>query len=116
VCNLDVMADPTQLDRIEALLNTIKLQNTQQTALLGALVAGEQLMSAQLDALAAQVAQTETVEQSAITLIQGLAAQLAAVATDPAAVAALAARLNSSATALAAAITANTPTPAPPTA
>jgi len=68
---------------------------------------------ADLTALTAQVAQNTTVEQSAITLIQGLAAQLQAVATDPVAIAALASQLNASATALAAAITANTPS-APP--
>jgi DNA-binding GntR family transcriptional regulator len=59
--------------------------------------------------LQAQVAQTTTVEQSAITLIEGLAAQLAAAGTDPAALAKLQSDLASSATALAAAITANTP-------
>jgi glutamate-1-semialdehyde aminotransferase len=62
-----------------------------------------------LAALTAQVTQNTTVEQSAITLIQGLAAQLVANANDPAAIAALAASLNTSATSLAAAVTANTP-------
>lgn len=70
-----------------------------------------------LDALTAQVAQTVTVEQSAITLIQGISAQLAAAGTDPAALANLQTQLNTSATALAAAVAANTPsaptTPAP---
>ena len=69
---------------------------------------------ADLTALTAQVAATTTVEQSAITLIQGLAAQIAAAGTDPAALAALTTSLNTSATALSAAITANTPAaPAP---
>lgn len=70
-----------------------------------------QIMSALTD-LQAQVAQNTTIEASAVTLIQGLAAQIAAAGTDPAALAALTANLNASATALAAAITANT-TPAP---
>ena len=70
---------------------------------------GERKMSAELDALAAQVEQNTTVEESAVTLIQGLAAQIAAAANDPAAIAALSAKLQSSATALAAAIAANTP-------
>ena len=64
---------------------------------------------AALAALQAQVAQNTTVEASAVTLIQGLAAQITAAGTDPAALAALTTSLNTSATALAAAITANTP-------
>ena len=65
-------------------------------------------------ALTSQVAQNTQVEASAVTLIQGLAAQITANATDPAAIQALAAQLNTSAAALASAITANTPaTPAP---
>ena len=61
--------------------------------------------------LTAQVAQNTSVEASAVTLIQGIAAQLAtAIASgDPAALDALQAQLATSATALAAAITANTP-------
>jgi hypothetical protein len=62
---------------------------------------------ADLTALTAQVAATVGVEQSAITLIQGIAAQLAAAQTDPVAVANLAAQLKASSDALAAAITAN---------
>lgn len=105
------MAAPTQLDRIEALLGTIKLQNTQQTALLSALIAGEQLMSAEMDTLSAQVTETLTVEQSALTLIQGIAAQVADAAGDRTKSLALAGTLKTSADALAAAIVANTPTP-----
>jgi hypothetical protein len=65
-------------------------------------------MSAEFDALVAQVTANTTVEGSAITLIQGLAAQLAANPT-PAQVSALSSQLKTSADALAAAITANTP-------
>lgn len=74
---------------------------------------GELKMSAELDALTAQVAQNTTVETSAVTLIQGLAAQIVAAGTDPAKLTALTTSLNTSATALAAAIAANTPQ-APP--
>jgi hypothetical protein len=73
---------------------------------------GTKTMSA-LDDLTTQVAKNTSLEASAIQLIQGLAAQLAAAATDPAKVTALSAQLSTSATALAAAITANTPA-APP--
>ena len=89
----------SKLDRVLALLGTGK--------------SGETIM-ALLDALTAQVAQNTSLEQSAITLIQGLAAQLQAAAGDPVQVQALASQLQTSASALAAAITANTPaTPAP---
>lgn len=64
---------------------------------------------ANLDALTAQVKANTDVEASAVVLIQGIAAQLAAAATDPVAVAALAAQLKGSADALSAAIVANTP-------
>lgn len=78
---------------------------------------GDRTMS-DLAALTAQVAQNTSVEQSAVTLIQGLASQLAAAGTDPVALSALQSQLNASATALAAAVTANTPAapPAPPVA
>ena len=79
------------------------------------LLKGQQTIMADLTALTAQVTQNTTVEGSAIQLIQNIAAQLAASSSDQAAVDALAAKLNTSATALAAAITANTPA-APPTA
>jgi len=106
----DVMAT---LKTMGATLNRIELRQTQHGQILGALLTGEQLMSAQLDTLTAQVTEVETVEQSAITLIQGLAAQIAAIKDDPAAIQALADRLKASSTALAAAITANTPVSQP---
>ena len=76
---------------------------------------GANIMSA-IDDLTAQVAANTAVEASAVTLIQGIAAELAAAATDPAKVEALAAQLKASASALGAAVAANTPAapPAPP--
>ncbi|AXF04782.1 hypothetical protein CUJ88_41175 [Paraburkholderia hospita] len=75
-----------------------------------------QIMSA-LDDLKAEVAATLTVEQSAVTLIQGIAAQLAAALanqTNPdSALVDLTNQLTASADALAAAVAANTPA-APP--
>lgn len=65
-------------------------------------------MAADLSALTAQVAANATVIGSALTLIQGFAAQLAAAGTDPAALAALQAQLQASDDALAAAVAANT--------
>lgn len=72
---------------------------------------------ADITSLTAQVAQTTSIEQSALVLIQGLAAQLAAAiaSEDPAALQTLQDQLNASATSLAAAVAANTtPPPAPP--
>jgi chromosome segregation ATPase len=69
----------------------------------------EKTMSTQLDALTAQVTANESLENSAITLIQGIAAQLAAIKDDPAKIQALADSLKTSADSLSAAIIANTP-------
>jgi hypothetical protein len=68
-------------------------------------------MDANLAALIAQVTQNTTIEASAVTLIQGIATQLttALASGDSGALPALATQLNTSATALAAAIQANTP-------
>jgi len=68
-------------------------------------------MSKELDTLTAQVKANTDAEQSAILLLTQLSALIKQNATDPAALNALAAELNTSAAALAAAITANTPAP-----
>lgn len=73
-------------------------------------------MSKELDDLKAQVTASIAVEASAVTLITGIAAQLAALiaaGSDPAALSALSAELKASADALGAAVAANTPA-APP--
>lgn len=74
------------------------------------------LMTKALEDLAAQVQANTAAEASAVQLIKGLADQLAAAATDPVQVSALAAQLKTSAEALAAAVVANTHAapPAPP--
>ena len=66
-------------------------------------------MANELADLTAQVAQTNTVIGSAITLIQGIKAALDAAGTNPAALKALSDSLATSDAALAAAIVANTP-------
>ncbi len=68
-------------------------------------------MSQQLDDLQAEVEEVKTVQQSAITLINGLAEQIREAGTDPAKLAQLASDLDASSKALAEAIAANTPTP-----
>jgi hypothetical protein len=62
-----------------------------------------------LTALQAEVARNTTVEKSALALIQGFAAQLAAAGTDPVALKALQDSLTASDDELAAAVAANTP-------
>jgi len=78
----------------------------------------EKIMSA-LDDLTAAVASETTVNQSAITLLNGISAQItaavaAAQAGDMAPLSGLAAQITANTTALAAAVTANTPA-TPPT-
>jgi len=77
--------------------------------LLGTIQGKEEHMSQELDALTAQVAANTEVENSAIALIQGIAAQLIALKDDPAKIAELAGTLKASADNLAAAVVANTP-------
>jgi hypothetical protein len=82
--------------------------------LLRAVIAQGEKMSKEFDDLTAEVAAETTVEASAITLIQGFAAQLAAAGTDPVKLKALTASIKTSSDALAAAVVANTPAaPAP---
>lgn len=73
----------------------------------------EQIMSTLAD-VQAKVTAEDTVIDSAIALLQGLAAQVAALTPDQAAIDALAADIGSKTDALAAAVAANTPAaPAP---
>lgn len=59
--------------------------------------------------LQAAVAANDTVIASAVTLIEGFSAQLAAAGADPAALAALKSDIDANAAKLAAAVAANTP-------
>jgi hypothetical protein len=80
------------------------------TTLIGAKFAS---MTPELQVLTDQVTKNTQLEASAVQLIQGLAEKFAAAAEDPVQVKTLADSLSASATALSAAITANTPV-APP--
>lgn len=64
---------------------------------------------ADLSALTAEVTRNTEVDQSAIALLTGLAAQIEALKTDPAALQVLADQLKGSSDSLAAAVVANTP-------
>jgi uncharacterized protein YoxC len=70
---------------------------------------GQVKQMAAIDDLTAQVAANTSAEDSAVTLLNELAAMLAAAGTDPAKLAALQTDLKTHADALAAAIVANTP-------
>jgi hypothetical protein len=77
--------------------------------LLNQIIQREKAMSAELDALTVQVEATRGIEESAIQLINGIAAQLAAIKDDPAKIQALADSLKAESDALAAAVAANQP-------
>jgi hypothetical protein len=72
-------------------------------------------MANELETLQAEVSETKTVMGSAVTLLQGLKAKLDEAIGNPAALAALSAELDTNTNALAAAITANTPSEGEPT-
>lgn len=72
----------------------------------------ESIMSA-IDDLQAAVSKEDTVIDSAIALINGIPALIAAAGTDPAKLAALQSDITAKSTALAAAVTANTPAATP---
>ncbi len=87
--------DRTQLTRIEAKLDL--------------LLAKEGLVMKELDDLTAEVTVVKDGEAAAIVLINGIAARITAAGVDPAALAALTSSLTTSASALGAAVVANTP-------
>lgn len=74
----------------------------------------EDAAMALLDGLTAEVANQTTVDNSVIALVNGLAAQIAANTANPAALQALVTQMQANDSAIAAAVTANTPAPAPP--
>jgi hypothetical protein len=92
-----------QLDRIEAQLGRIEQLINKEIS----------IVSPQLQKLTDAVAAERTIDESAITLIQGLAAQITAAKDDPAALAALADSLTTESNSLAAAVSANVVPPPP---
>ena len=76
----------------------------------------EDHLSKEMDDLTAQVHSNTTVIESAINLIKGIAARIAAAGTDPAALTALTEELASEGQKLADAVAANTPAAPAPTA
>jgi hypothetical protein len=105
------------LDEIKDLVTALGKKTSNLVSLITSLInmlnSEWSLTMSALDDLTAQVAQNTSVEQSAVQLIQGLAAQIQAAANDPVKLNSLTLQLKSSADALAAAITANTPAEPP---
>lgn len=101
------------MEEIKTLLRALCERQIQQhnetMRMLYRILGKESSMGTQLDALTAEVTNNTSVEQSAITLIQNIATELAAAGTDPVALAALVTKLQTNDAALAAAVTANTP-------
>ena len=95
-------------NQLEVALHRLQWRLDYLLLLVSTILETEKIIMADLTGLTAQVNATITVEQSAIVLIQGLAAQLAAAGTDPAALQALQDNLLASATQLADAVAANT--------
>lgn len=71
-------------------------------------------MSAALDRLTSEVSETSTAVDSVLALVEGLAQQIRDAAEDPVKLNALADELDAKQAAIAAAVTANTPTPPTP--
>jgi len=100
----------TQLDRIERALQRVEAKLATLTTLERAQLSEQLDMALSLDDITQKVTTIETVDQSAVTLIQQLAEMVRNLQPTQDAINALAGRLDASATALAAAVTANTPT------
>lgn len=72
-------------------------------------------MTKELDDLQTRVEENTNVEQSAISLLEGLSQQIVDLKDDPAALQGLADKLRDNSASLAAAVAANTPAAEPPT-
>ena len=89
-------------------LDAILIMQARVESLIAALTLKQEQTMADLTVLTAEVARNTEVDQSAITLLNGLAAQIEALKTDPVALQALADTMRGSSDALAAAVVANT--------
>ena len=106
--------DPTVAALQEIARAVHEIATRPQNDLLNTILKEIQKMSAQLDQLKADVAAEKTVIDSAVALLGGLAQQIRDLAEDPAALSQLATDIESQTASLAAAVTANTPTPKAP--
>lgn len=97
------------VNRLEGKLDQMSsdMSDLNQSGLL--ILQRERIIMKELDDLTTQVTANTDAEKSAITLINGIAARIAAAGVDPVKLTALSTSLKSSADALAAAVVANTP-------
>ena len=105
-----------KLDALIIEMAVIRSNISNVVTMLQASAEKEKHMTKELDVLQAAVEENTSLDNSIITLVDGLAVQIAALKDDPAKLAALAASLKASSAAISAAITANTPVPPEPTA
>lgn len=101
--------EASRLERVEAKLDRVLRELSFITFTVNLNRKLELAMSKELDDLTVEVAADTAVESSAVTLIQGLAQQIKDAGTDPVALKALTDSLTTSSTALAAAVSQNTP-------
>lgn len=105
------MPEFTQLDRIESRLARLEQKIDTLTAL-GRLTLAEELnMANTLDTLTQKVAAEDTVIQSAITLLQGLSAEVRGLQPTQQAIDELANKIDQQTSSLASAVQANTTAP-----
>ena len=100
--HVHVKPDHEVLARLDEILDKLDLVTSNQ-----------ETMMAAIDDLQAAVAAEDTVIDSAIALIQGIPALIAAAGVDPAKLAALQSDITAKSTALATAVAANTPAATP---
>jgi peptidoglycan hydrolase CwlO-like protein len=103
------MLDYCTIRAFEAKLDDLEGKLDETLALLRAITQKGEVMSAELDRLQQAVTNCTTVGDSAVALIKGLSAQIAASKNDPAALQAIADRLDAEAAAWKTAVEANTP-------
>lgn len=108
------MPDHTQLDRIEGRLARIELDIHNLIALTRATLSETITMASKFDGLNDKITELETVQESAVALLGTLAQEIRDAAGDPAAIQALADRIDADKTKLAAAVEANTGTGSTP--
>lgn len=98
-------------DHVEYMLRQLSEQVRTNRTLLVFVLRGLNIMSAEMDALEAEVARNTSVDSSALVLIQSILDKLAAAGTDAAKLTKLRTDLAASSDALAAAVAANTTPP-----
>lgn len=98
-----------KLHSLDGKIQTIDAKASAVQGLLIHILQEETAMALDISDLTREVAETKTVQESAVVLLESIVAKLQAAEGDPAAIAAVVAELDASTNALAAAVSANTP-------